>query len=169
MERWRGKHALVTGASAGIGYAIVEGLLQAGVHVVACARNPATLHALKETLKADSDILVNNAGIGYFGEVGSGSIAEWREMLNLNILSTTICTKETLRLLEKDGITTGHVININSIAGHRSIEGFNFYSGTKHMLTALTKALHVELANKKSKIRVTSLSPGLVSLEPPRT
>ncbi|OQV18803.1 hypothetical protein BV898_07060 [Hypsibius exemplaris] len=84
-------------------------------------------------------------------------------MLQLNILSTTICTKETLRLLEKDGITTGHVININSIAGHRSIEGFKFTPARSNMLTALTKALHVELAKKKSKIRVTSLSPGLCS------
>ena len=43
MERWRGKLALVTGASAGIGFAIAEGLLAAGVNVVGCARNPTSL------------------------------------------------------------------------------------------------------------------------------
>ena len=43
MERWRGKYALVTGASAGIGYAIAKTLAIAGVNVIGCARNPASL------------------------------------------------------------------------------------------------------------------------------
>ncbi|OWA49865.1 putative Dehydrogenase/reductase SDR family member 11 [Hypsibius exemplaris] len=85
-------------------------------------------------------------------------------MFELNILAITISTTETLRLLEKDGIETGHIVNINSMAGHSVPAmnyGTNFYTGTKHMLKALTTALSTELAAKKSKIRVTSLSPGL--------
>ena len=46
MERWRGRTALVTGASVGIGFAITESLAKAGVNVVACARNVATIEEL---------------------------------------------------------------------------------------------------------------------------
>ncbi|OQV18801.1 putative Dehydrogenase/reductase SDR family member 11 [Hypsibius exemplaris] len=187
---------IVTGASAGIGFAIVEGLLQAGMNVIACARNPATLEDIKQTLPGSSgklypyktnlqnedellalfkdiqtkfghvDVLVNNAGACETSGLASQSTSDWRRMLDLNVLSTSICTRETLKLLEQDHIEDGHIIIMNSIAGHHNhaliASGSGFYSGTKHMLAALTKALHTELVQKKSKIRVTSISPGLV-------
>ncbi|OQV18798.1 putative Dehydrogenase/reductase SDR family member 11 [Hypsibius exemplaris] len=197
MERWRGKHALVTGASAGIGFAIAEGLARAGVNVIGCARNPSTLEELGEKLPPGSgkifsvktdlekeeeisalfheiqtkwghvDILVNNAGGGKMGSLESQSTEDWQQIFQLNVLATSICTRETLKLLEKDGIEDGHIININSVAGHSNtaltIDGIGFYSGAKHMITAISKNLYTELAKKKSKIRVTSISPGIVS------
>ncbi|OWA49869.1 putative Dehydrogenase/reductase SDR family member 11 [Hypsibius exemplaris] len=196
IERWKGKTALVTGASTGIGYAIAVGLLEAGVNVIGCARNPTPLEALNGKLPENAgkvtpvrsdltkegdilklfteignrmghvDILINNAGTGVLGNLVDGETKGWQTMFNLNVLATTICTREYLKLMERDGIEEGHIININSIAGHANTPvniGLNFYAGTKHMITALTKALTTELAAKKSKIRVTSLSPGMVN------
>jgi len=196
MERWRGKTALVTGASAGIGYAIAEALAQAGVNVVACARNPEAVEVLSKSLPPSSgkligkktdlvseseilalfreieaefghvDILVNNAGGAVRGQLIDGKTEDWKQMFELNILAVNICSREALRLLEKDGIKEGHIININSTCGHDALGAVDmavsFYSGTKHMLVALTKMLSKELAQKKSKIRVTNLSPGVV-------
>ncbi|GAV06703.1 hypothetical protein RvY_16648 [Ramazzottius varieornatus] len=84
-------------------------------------------------------------------------------MLDLNVLGVSICTREALRLMFKDGVDDGHIININSVVGHfiNDIADTHFYSATKHMITALTKALNAELRQKKTKIRVTSISPGI--------
>ncbi|OWA49870.1 putative Dehydrogenase/reductase SDR family member 11 [Hypsibius exemplaris] len=101
------------------------------------------------------------------GSLESQSTEDWQQIFQLNVLATSICTRETLKLLEKDGIEDGHIININSVAGHSNtaltIDGIGFYSGAKHMITAISKNLYTELAKKKSKIRVTSISPGIVS------
>ncbi|OQV18800.1 putative Dehydrogenase/reductase SDR family member 11 [Hypsibius exemplaris] len=193
MERWRGKHALVTGASAGIGFAIAEGLARAGVNVFACARNVSTLEGLAGSLPPNSgkvfplkadlskeneivdlfktiqtqcghvDILVNNVGLSLFGGLDSQSTTEWRLMLDVNIMTAAICTKETLKLLDEDKVPSGHIININSAEWDPTYEGLNFCRGTKEMMAALTKALHTELTKKKRKIRVTSICPGLVA------
>ncbi|OWA49866.1 hypothetical protein BV898_14403 [Hypsibius exemplaris] len=59
MDRWRGKTALVTGASAGIGYTITVGLLEAGVNVIGCARNIASLETLQSESTANSATLTS--------------------------------------------------------------------------------------------------------------
>jgi NAD(P)-dependent dehydrogenase (short-subunit alcohol dehydrogenase family) len=80
------------------------------------------------------DILINNAAIGVLGDLVDGQTDAWRQMFQvsfsapskvfqgfflflflfqLNILATSICIRETLKLLEKDGIDNGHIININ--------------------------------------------------------
>ena len=82
-------------------------------------------------------------------------------MLDVNVLGLCICTREAYKLMEKGGIDDGHFVNINSMSGHR-IVGLPFYSATKFAVTALTEGLRRELRAKKSQIRCTSISPGLV-------
>jgi len=114
------------------------------------------------------DVLVNNAGLANPDDLLTGRTDKWREMLDLNVLGLSICAREALRLMEKNKIDDGHIININSMGGHQIFPNFpssHFYGATKHMVTALSKALNAELRQKKTKIRVTNLSPGGVESE----
>src|SRR5512139_3004820 len=112
MERFRGKVALVTGASAGIGRAIAKMLAENAMRVAVCARRAERLRELRAelpqadwlTVTADLrveseiqalfarireewggvDVLVNNAGLGHDAPLMSGDSAHWRETLELN-------------------------------------------------------------------------------------
>ncbi|GAV06982.1 hypothetical protein RvY_16884 [Ramazzottius varieornatus] len=195
MDRWRGKVALVTGASGGIGHSLAETLARNGMRVVACARRAEEIEKLQKQLPEGSndltaikcdlvkeedilamfkqieqqfghvDVLVNNAGTAFLDPLSEGKTSEWQQMLDLNVLAVCICTREALRLMKKDNIDDGHIVNINSTSGHAlgAPPPIRFFEGTKHMLTALTKALNAELRQQKSQIRVTNLSPGLVT------
>ncbi|XP_077284824.1 farnesol dehydrogenase-like [Arctopsyche grandis] len=191
MERWVGKVAVVTGASEGIGAAICKTLAEKGMIVVGLARRSekikelaattnGKLHAIKCDLQVEDeivkafrcieesfggvDLLVNNAGVLSMSGLVDGSTEEWSQVLNTNVLALSICTKEALKSMRKRG-DDGHIIHINSVAGHRilnSIDKLGMYAATKHGVTVLTEYLRTELRNKNSKIKITSLSPGAV-------
>ncbi|XP_055347266.1 dehydrogenase/reductase SDR family member 11-like [Paramacrobiotus metropolitanus] len=198
MERWKGRTALVTGASSGIGYTIADTLAQHGMNVVACARNISTIEELVRkhetagngrieavqcdvTSEADIqrmfshieqryshvDVLINNAGIAKLGDFLTGQSEKWLDMFQTNVLGMSMCARETLKLMQKNGITDGHIILINSYGGHKNITygPMHFYSATKHMVTALAEALYrqVRAMTPKNNIRITDISPGVVA------
>ncbi len=190
MDRWTNAVALVTGASSGIGEAIVRRLHTEGLRVVGCARRPERLHQLRDRLGArfhpivcdlrdesaivrmfaeieqvygGVDILVNNAGLGHLSPLMSGNTEHWREMWEVNVLALTICTREAIRRMQKRG--RGHVIHISSMAAHRVPSDSGMYAATKHAVKALTEALRLELHAANSPIRVSSISPGFVETE----
>jgi len=198
MDRWQGKTALVTGASSGIGYSVVEALAKEGVNVIGCARNIEKIEELKnrltkdvrgsiEAIKCDLGkeddilamfneiekkykvvhILINNAGMAKPDDLLTGQTQPWRDMVDLNIIALSICAREAIRLMDKNGVTDGHIVNVNSLAGHimPNMGATHFYSASKHMVTALSKALVMELSSRNSAIRVTNLSPGAVDTE----
>ncbi|CAH2051767.1 unnamed protein product, partial [Iphiclides podalirius] len=116
------------------------------------------------------DVLVNNAGAlfnsGNMTDIGDNKISD-KDLLatiDVNLKAVVMCTRYAVASMKKRKFD-GYVININSIAGHyipfRS--GFNIYPSTKHAVSAFTSSLLNELADCKSKIKVTSLSPGLVN------
>ncbi|KAJ9598416.1 hypothetical protein L9F63_010938 [Diploptera punctata] len=197
MERWRGKVAIVTGTSSGIGAAIATDLVKHGLQVVGLARRVDRTKELASELKNEAgillplkcdiskeeeilsafvyvneelggaDILVNNAGVLNESLLGEGLTEEWSSMLNTNILGLSICTREAIKSMKQRNIDQGHIVHINSIAGHYDLDkpGYHMYSATKHAVTALTEGLRKELVSQGSKIRVTSISPGLVNTE----
>ncbi|XP_055341959.1 uncharacterized protein LOC129590649 [Paramacrobiotus metropolitanus] len=199
MERWQGRTALVTGASSGIGYAIAEALAQKGMKVIGCARNIAKIQELAkkykdgpgslEAIQCDIskpeqitamfeqiakqhghvDVLVNNAGLSHADTLMAGRTEKWREVFEVNVLGLCICAREALKLMQKDGIMDGNVININSQSGHAEFHfpEAHFYAGTKRMVTSLTESLHREIRamEPKNNIRVTDISPGIVVTE----
>lgn len=104
-------------------------------------------------------VLINNAGWGYLGsliEANKEDTEKWRKVLDLNVLGLCIATREAIKNMRENGIN-GHVVHINSMAGHRIPKGFiyNVYAASKYGVTALTETLRQELVSIGSKIKVT--------------
>lgn len=191
MERWRGKLAVVTGASAGIGVDICIELVKAGMKVIGLARRSEKVENLKNSLpeilrdnliamkcdvSTEEDILkafkeidekygavsvlVNNAGVLAEGTLFERENAEaLRNVINVNVMGLVFCTREAYLSMKKYGIDDGHIIHINSIAGHSVSNipnhSFNIYAGSKHAVTGLTETYRQDLVKQNSKIKVT--------------
>ncbi|XP_006640902.1 dehydrogenase/reductase SDR family member 11a [Lepisosteus oculatus] len=199
MDRWRGRVALVTGASVGIGASVARALVQHGMKVVGCARNVDKIEKLAaecqsagytgtlipykcdlsnqeeilsmfsaiRTLHQGVDVCINNAGLAHAEPLLSGKTEGWRNMLDVNVLALSICAREAYQSMKERNVDDGHIININSMSGHRVLpaSGVHFYSATKYAVTALTEGLRQELREAKTHIKVTCISPGLVETE----
>ncbi|MCB9748683.1 MAG: SDR family NAD(P)-dependent oxidoreductase [Myxococcales bacterium] len=192
-SRWRGRVALVTGASSGIGREIVRELTRAGMRVAFCARRRARLEALAQELPdAQSslplvcdlqdevqiaamfaelrarwdgvDVLVNNAGFARGASLLDGASSDWRAILEVNVLALAICSREAIADMRRRDVA-GHVINLSSMAAHRVPVGSAMYSASKYAVRSLTEGLRGELRAMDSAIRVTAISPGYVETE----
>ncbi|XP_063929818.1 farnesol dehydrogenase-like [Zophobas morio] len=197
MDRWSGKVVIVTGASSGIGAATAEALVESGLIVVGLARRSelveehakkisdkkGKLHAFKCDIRKEEDILkafdwttknlgpvhilINNADIGSGGKhLLEGKTEDWKAIFDVNVLGLCIATREAVKIMKENNIN-GHIVHINSIAGHKliNIPGLNVYPGSKYAVTALTETLRQELNHLGLKIKVTSVSPGFVETE----
>ncbi|XP_049547185.1 farnesol dehydrogenase-like [Anopheles darlingi] len=201
MDRWVGKVAIVTGASAGIGAATLKALAGAGMIAVGFARRIERVERLKEELTDEAarqrihavrcdvtreenilaafrlvegrfggvDVLINNAGIARDSVelLTANNTAELREVIDTNLLGTVLCSREAFQSMKRRSITDGHIVHINSVLGHTVPPNmtFNIYPATKYGVTALTETMRHELRIAKTNIKVTSISPGLVSTE----
>ncbi|XP_042905643.1 dehydrogenase/reductase SDR family member 11 isoform X2 [Parasteatoda tepidariorum] len=133
--------------------------------------NESEILAMFQAIKQDVgrlDVCINNAGLSHNAPLLSGTTSDWKNMLDVNILALCICTREAVKLMNEKGIDDGHIIHISSMGGHRvapGMSGNNFYCGTKFMVRAITEGLRREVKEMKSKIRVSSVSPGVVETE----
>ncbi|MER0244345.1 SDR family oxidoreductase [Streptomyces sp. HSW2009] len=177
-----GKTALVTGASRGIGLAVVRALTAAGVRVVAAARrttpelvatgahpvvvdlsDPAGADRLVGQALAELgglDILVNNVG-GGDGGLSGGFLeltdAQWAQVVDLNFFATVRVTRAAMPALLA---TRGAIINVSSISARLPHSGPVPYTTAKAALTAFGKALVHEFGPRG--VRVNTVSPGPV-------
>ncbi|KAK7863450.1 hypothetical protein R5R35_010490 [Gryllus longicercus] len=144
------------------------------------APSPGELHTLKCDVSNEEDIvaafkwvkdnlktvhiLVNNAGIGGRTKLDETNTAEWKGILNTNVMGLSIGTREAVQLMKATGVEDGHIIHIGSWAGHNLLNfpGISMYSASKHAVRVLTEGLRKELVAAKSKIRITEVSPGAV-------
>ncbi|XP_049941890.1 dehydrogenase/reductase SDR family member 11-like [Schistocerca serialis cubense] len=195
MDRYQGRVALVTGASAGIGAAITQALLRRGVNVVGLARRvdrvqalelkdaPGNLYALEGDLSKEEsilaafkwikenlsgvDILINNAGVLIDEQLTSGRTETWTRMLDVNVLGLSVCTREAVQDMISRGVDDGFIIHINSLWGHTPPANSEtaMYAATKHAVRVLLEGLRKDLVARKSNIRVGEISPGMVKTE----
>lgn len=147
IDKFVGKVAVVTGASSGIGAAIVEELVKSGVIVAGLARRvdrvkelaqklggeKGKLYAFKCDMTKEGDIisafkeiisklgnisiLVNNAGILKLNGLIDGDTQVWKNTIDTNVLGLCIATREAVQNIKASG-TEGHIIHINSTLGH---------------------------------------------------
>lgn len=182
-----GLRVLVTGASQGIGRALVVEAARRGMKVLAAARSQALLDELAaevrkangvvETAAADVtkpedrqamvdaavrhfgglDILINNAGIGATGHFMDSDPEILRKIFETNFFGTTETTRLFLPLL-KQGVTPA-IVNISSVVGKRAWPARSYYSSSKFAVAGFSESIRAELA--KDGIDVIVVSPGL--------
>lgn len=105
------------------------------------------------------DALVNNAAVVYGGQLEGADIAQWREMVQTNMMGVLNCTHAALPLMRKTG--SGHIVNVTSLGGRRALAGSGIYSATKFAVSGFSEALRQELAG--TGIRVSLVVPGAVA------
>ncbi|XP_053674775.1 farnesol dehydrogenase-like [Anopheles nili] len=89
-----------------------------------------------------------------------------RDVIDTNLLGLALCSREAYLSMKKRSID-GHIVHINSIAGHKvpPFNTVNIYPASKYGVTALTETMRHEMRLDDSKVKVTSISPGLVRTE----
>ncbi|XP_035720575.1 farnesol dehydrogenase-like [Vespa mandarinia] len=108
-------------------------------------------------------ILVNNPGVSSDAKFMDSSRPDWKKLFDVNVLGLIDCSKRAGRMMLDSNVEC-YIVNMNSVLGHNvDLPGFtlNFYPSSKSASVAATEIIQKELHG--SKIRVTSISPGLVS------
>jgi len=180
----RGKRALVTGASSGIGKELVKLLAAEGVNLVIAARRkdaldavaaecsgvrvdvvtadlgkPGSASALWSTASAMGpiDIVINNAGFGYFRAFIDADWQRDAELLQLNITSLVELSRKFVEARHGNP-DRAWLVNIASIAAYQSTPNFAVYTSSKAFVRNFTEALHDEFTG--TPISVTCICPG---------
>ncbi|MET8639420.1 SDR family oxidoreductase [Streptomyces sp. NPDC004074] len=183
------KTVLVTGAGSGIGEATARRLAGLGHRVLLGARRTARLASLSEELRAggasvahreldvtslDSvrafaaagieeygrvDVLINNAGVMPLSPIADLRIAEWEQMIDVNLRGVLYGIAAVLPHMQRQG--GGHIVNVSSTSGHRVDPTAAVYCATKFGVVALSEGLRQESRD----VRVTVVSPGFTQSE----
>lgn len=189
-KKLKGKTALVTGASRGIGRVVALALAREGADVVITSRDHGKLLELEAELKKTGsrvlsvagdacmendvaavrnktmdfgavDILINNVGIAKYAAFNEISLEDFDWMMNTNMRSSYLFTKAFLPvMLERK---TGYVIFIASVSGLYGFPGETAYCASKHAQVGFAKALEREVFDKGIKVSV--IAPGGVNTE----
>jgi len=185
------KIALITGATSGIGEATARLLARHPYKLILCGRREDRLQKLKEELAAFTDVttlsfdvrergdvhqaftrlpeawkaidvLINNAGNAHgMDPIQTGSLDDWDAMMDINVKGLLYVSNEVIPGMTKR--SSGHIVNLGSIAGKEVYPNGNVYCASKFAVDALTKGMRMDL--NPFGIKVTSINPGLVDTE----
>ena len=184
MINFKGKKILITGATGGIGHALVKKFVSLEGNVLATGTKIEKLKALKEEfpnitiLKFDIsehskieefienvssqlvglDVLVNNAGINMDNLSLRMKDEEWKKVIDINLGSTFFLCKYAIKKMLKNKY--GRIVNITSIVGHTGNLGQSNYSASKAAIVGMSKSLAIEYAKKN--ITINCVSPGFI-------
>ena len=185
MSNLRNKNIIVTGASGGIGNAIIEKLSESGANILASGTRIEKLKELKKNfgniriskfdisqtdkieefienatneLGGSLDGIINNAGITQDNLAIRMSIDEWQKVININLTSTFLMSKFAIKKMLKN--KSGKIVNITSVVGHTGNLGQANYTASKAGIVAMSKSLAIEYAKKN--ININCISPGFI-------
>lgn len=165
MTTLAGKHAVVTGASRGIGLAIAETLAAAGARVTGISRAQAdvgneeavrTAFAAARAANGPVDILINNAGVVESATLERTTLELWNRIVATNLTGTFLCTREVID--EMRAAKWGRIVNIASTAGLGGAPYIAAYCASKHGVVGFTRAIAAEIA--KSGVTINAVCPG---------
>ncbi|KAK9507199.1 hypothetical protein O3M35_007107 [Rhynocoris fuscipes] len=191
MDRWIGRVAVVTGASAGIGETIASELARYGMKVAALARRLDKLQKLKESCKdfkgsleiykcdvtkedeiantfkaivnelGPISVLVNNAGVLKAITLTDIDQESARCIYETNIIGLVTCTQHAISIMKKHRINDGHIIHINSITGHNVLPS----TGTGHYC-ATKHAVTSLTESLKNELSALNMETRVTSISP---
>ena len=185
MNNLENKNIIVTGASGGIGNAIIKTLNEAGANILASGTRIEKLEELKDNFKkikilkfdisqsdkieefienatkelgGSLDCIVNNAGITQDNLAIRMSLDEWQKVIDINLTSTFLMSKFAIKKMLKN--KSGKIVNITSVVGHTGNVGQANYTASKAGIIAMSKSLAIEYAKKN--ININCISPGFI-------
>ena len=184
MINFKGKNILITGATGGIGHALVKKFVSLEGNVLATGTKIEKLDALKREfpkisiLKFDIlnhskieefienvssqltglDILINNAGINMDNLSLRMKDEEWKKVIDVNLGSTFFLCKYAIKKMLKNKY--GRIVNVTSVVGHTGNLGQSNYSASKAAIIGMSKSLAIEYAKKN--ITINCVSPGFI-------
>ena len=191
----KGRTAVITGGSRGLGEAMAKFLAEAGAQIALVARDRARMEAVRdaiashggvaevfvadvtqenevaklgEAVKArfgNPQILINSAGINLRKNLVDFTLEEFRGVLDASLISTFLMCRAFVPGMKGTGY--GRILNMSSIMSHVSLAGRAAYSSAKAALLGLTRALALELASEG--ITVNGISPGPIGTDMNRT
>ena len=190
-EFLKGKIAVITGASKGLGRAMAIALAERGVRIALVSRNANLLSSVAKEIRAKGgqaepfkadvteeaevaslakaviakfgkpQILINNAGINIRKSVTDFTLDEWRQVMDTNLTSVFLICRAFVPHMKGQGY--GRILNMTSIMSHVAIAGRTAYASSKSALLGFTKALALELTSEQ--ITVNGISPGPFATE----
>ena len=185
MKDLKDKKIIVTGASGGIGNAIIKKLSEVGANILASGTRIEKLEELKKNFKnikilrcdmsesgkieefienatnelgGSLDCIINNAGIAQDNLAIRMSLEEWQKVINVNLTSTFLMSKFAIKKMLKN--KSGKIVNITSVVGHTGNLGQVNYTASKAGIIAMSKSLAIEYAKKN--ININCISPGFI-------